>query len=130
MREKLQEVLDTVQRTAVFAADSAAGAVRGVTDKAAQMVSAARQERQAAALREEIASLLQEVGAMIYGTHTGTPTESEVLLGKLKEIDEVYAKLDALRGDSCVRNGQRYCMKCGTPAGEKDVFCKECGARL
>lgn len=130
MREKLQEVLDTVQRTAVFAADSAAEAMRDVTGKAAQMVTAARQERQAATLRQEIDGLLQEVGAMIYATHTGTPTESEELLEKLQEIDAVYAKLDAVRGDRCVRSGQRYCMKCGTPAGEKDVFCKECGARL
>ena len=34
---------------------------------------------------------LRQVGEMIYATHTGTPTESEVLLAKLQEIDALRA---------------------------------------
>ena len=34
---------------------------------------------------------LQELGELLYATHTGTPTESEVLFAKMEEIDALKA---------------------------------------
>ena len=87
MNEKEQDLLDSVQRTAVQVSDAAVDAAYGVGKKAGELLSVAKLNIRLVDLRAEVNLQLLEVGEMIYATHTGSPTESEALLAKLQEID-------------------------------------------
>ena len=74
MNEKLQELLDSVQRTASQMGDVASDAAYGVGKKAEELLSVAKMNIRIAELKAQVNTSLREVGEMIYGTHTGTPT--------------------------------------------------------
>jgi len=80
--------------------------------------------------RDLLAVALREVGEMIYATHTGTLTESEVLLAKLQEIDGLRQQIDRLEREIARLQGGAVCPFCGAAARSGDVFCRECGQKL
>ena len=86
MNERLQELLDAVQRTASQVGGSAADAAYGMGKRAGELLSVAKLNIRIMDLKGAVSTALREVGEMIYATHTGTLTESEVLLAKLQEI--------------------------------------------
>ena len=80
MNERLQELLDAVQRTASQVGGSAADAAYGMGKRAGELLSVAKLNIRIMDLKGAVSTALREVGEMIYATHTGTLTESEVLL--------------------------------------------------
>ena len=130
MNERLQELLDAVQRTASQVSDTAADAAYGVGKRAGELLSVAKLNIQIMDLKGEVGAALREVGEMIYATHTGTPTESEVLLAKLQEIDALRAQIGQLKQEIARLQGGAVCPFCGAPAQKGDVFCRECGGKL
>jgi len=96
MNERLQELLDAVQRTASQVGGSAADAAYGMGKRAGELLSVAKLNIRIMDLKGAVSTALREVGEMIYATHTGTPTESEVLLAKLQEIDALRAQIGQL----------------------------------
>ena len=132
MNEKLQELLSSIQYAAGQVSDTAADAAYGVTRQAEVLLSTAKLNILAADVKAQIQSQLRTVGEIIYATHTGTPTDSDVLLAKLQEIDELNARLaelNALLGRRPEAEAPR-CAGCGAPVREGDQFCRECGAKL
>ncbi|MCI8739704.1 MAG: zinc ribbon domain-containing protein [Oscillibacter sp.] len=130
MNEKLQNLLELVQRTAWQAGDLAADAVYGAGQMADDLLSSAKLRVRAATVEGEIKGKLTEVGRMVYATHTGTPTESEDLLSKLQEIDELHAQLADIN-DALGRVPEPpVCSTCGAAIREGDAFCRECGGKL
>lgn len=129
MNEKLQNLLEMVRRTAWQAGDLAADAAYGAGRAAEDLLSAARLRVQAASVDGEITAKLTEVGRMVYATHTGTPTESEELLAKLQEIDELKARLTGINEALGRETAAEVCSNCGAALREGDVFCRECGAK-
>ena len=118
MNERLQELLDAVQRTASQVGGSAADAAYGMGKRAGELLSVAKLNIRIMDLKGAVSTALREVGEMIYATHTGTLTESEVLLAKLQERE--IARLQ----------GGAVCPFCGAAARSGDVFCRECGQKL
>ena len=132
MNEKLIDILEMVQRTAVQVGDTAADVAYGVGKRAEALLSTAKLNIRAAELKAQVNEQLKSVGEMIYATHTGTPTDSDVLLGKLQEIDELNARLaelNELLGRQTEPAAPR-CGSCGAPVREGDLFCRECGGKL
>ena len=132
MNETLQELLCAIQRTAGQGSDTAADAAYGVGKRAEALLSTAKLNIRAAELKAQVNEQLKSVGEMIYATHTGTPTDSDVLLGKLQEIDELNARLaelNELLGRQTEPAAPR-CGSCGAPVREGDLFCRECGGKL
>ena len=127
MNERLQELLDSVQRTACQVSDAAADAAYGVGKKAGALLSVAKLNIQVMDLKAEVNTQLRTVGEMIYGTHTGTPTDSDVLLAKMQEIDSLKARLRELEGDPVIH---LLCPRCGREVRPDDVYCRDCGEKL
>ena len=130
MNERLQTLLDAVQRTAcqtgAIAADGALAAAR----RAGALASSARLRLRRAGLEGRVEGCLAEIGGMVYATHTGHPTDSETLLAKLREIDALRAQIRQLEQEAAGLQGSRACPVCGTPARPGDGFCRECGEKL
>ena len=130
MNERLRDLLDSVQRTACQVSDAAADAAYGMGKRADALLSVAKLRVQITTLEGSVEGRLAEIGEMIYATHTGTPTESEVLLAKLQEIDSLYADIRRLETEIAHLQELSICPACGAPARAGDVFCRECGGKL
>lgn len=126
MNEKLAELLDTVQKTAVQASDAA----YGVGKKAGELLSVAKLRIRAATVEGSVNEAMMELGEMLYATHTGDPTDSETLLEKLREIDGLKAELAALNAQIGREQEARTCATCGAAVQDGDAFCRECGGKL
>ena len=107
MNERLQELLDAVQRTASQVGGSAADAAYGVGKKAGELLSVAKLNIRLVDLRAEVNLHLREAGEMLYATHTGQPTDSETLLAKLQEIDDLKAFIEQALQQMLNRNCTR-----------------------
>lgn len=123
--EKLGAFLSSLYEAALRAGDLAADAVYGLCAEAERQGDALKRRAQAAAVEGQMEEKLQEVGQLIYGTHTGSPADSDVLDEKLREVDALRARLDALRADMPPR-----CPACGEKVGPQDRFCGSCGGKL
>ena len=131
MTEKVQELLENVQRTASCVSDVAVDAAYGVGKKAGELLSVAKLNIRLVDLRSEVNLQLREVGEMVYATHTGNPTESETLLAKLQEIDGLKAQIAAVEAEiGRQHTAAGECPVCGTEPREGDQFCRECGEKL
>ena len=130
MNEKLYELLDTIQRTAVQAGDVAADAAYGVGKKAGELLSVAKLNIRMAELKAEVNTSLRELGEMLYATHTGNPTDSEILLAKLESIDALKAQIADLNAQIGQEQAASACPTCGAAIRDGDQFCRECGGKL
>ena len=130
MNEKLRSLLDQIQTTAIMLGDTAADAAYGVGKKAEVLLSSAKLNIKIAELRHAANREKQLVGEMIYATHTGCPTDSDVLLEKLQEIDALYAEIAQLEAQLGKTECVPACADCGAPLRADDRFCRECGAPL
>lgn len=130
MDEKLKELLDSVQRTAATAAATATDAAETVGRKASALLSVGKLNVRIMDLQGQIGLALREVGSMIYATHTGNPSDSDVLLEKLQGIDALNEQLAALRAELARARGASVCPACGAAAEKGDEFCRSCGAKL
>lgn len=125
MNEKLNDLLDSVQQVS----DAAVNAAYGAGKKAGELLSVAKLNIRIVETRADVNTALKEVGEMLYATHTGHPTDSEVLQAKLEEIDELKAKIDGMEEELKKDKGP-VCPTCGAPVGETDAFCGTCGGKL
>ena len=130
MNETLQELLCAIQRTAGQVSDTAADAAYGVGKRAEALLSTAKLNIRAAELKAQVNEQLKSVGEMIYATHTGTPTDSEILQAKLEEIDGLKAEIAALEAQIGKERAAHTCATCGAVTRDGDTFCRECGGKL
>lgn len=129
MNEKLQELLDSVQRTAVCAGDTAADAARAVGKRAGELLSVAKLNIRIVERKADVNLAFRELGELLYATHTGNPTDSDVLLAKLEEIDAMKAEIADME-TQLGREQTSDCAACGAAARQGDLFCRDCGAKL
>lgn len=128
MDERLQAILDSVQKTATTATEAA----QDMGKRATQWLSTGKLNIRVMDLKTQVDEKLREVGQMVYSTHTGSPTDSEFLLEKLREIDELNAQIRELSAEiqKAAEPDSVICPVCGTPAHKNDKFCRGCGAKL
>ena len=129
MNEKLTDILEMVQRTAVQVGDTAADVAYGVGKKTEELLSVAKLNIRIVDLKAQVNTSMREVGEMLYATHTGTPTDSEILQAKLEEIDSLKAEVAAVEGQSGKERASHSCSTCGAVTRDGDTFCRECGGQ-
>ena len=126
MNEKIYELLDAVCKSAVTAKGVAAEAAQAVKVNAANAAYAANQvgtellanakvRMRIVELESQVNTLLRELGKLLYATHTGTPTASEVMIEKLEEIDRLNAELEILKGGLAKEDPVPTCPTCCAP---------------
>jgi len=130
MNEKMNDFLRTARAAAGQAGETAADAAYGVGKKAGELLSVAKLNIQLVDLKAGVNAAMRELGELLYATHTGTPTESEVLQAKLEEIDALKAQIAALEKQLGKEQPQKTCDTCGAPTKEGDAFCRTCGDQL
>ena len=130
MNEKLTDILEMVQRTAMQVGDTAADVAYGVGKKTEELLSVAKLNIRVAELKAEVNTSLRELGEMLYATHTGNPTDSEILLAKLESIDALKAQIADLNAQIGREQAASACPTCGAAIRDGDQFCRECGGKL
>ena len=94
MDERLQELFYQVQRAAAEVGNAMGSAACAVNDKATEWIQAGKLRAQLLDLKAEVGVHLREIGELVYATHVGEPSESEVLFGKLGQIDALRGRID------------------------------------
>jgi len=130
MNEKLYELMEKVRATAVQVGSTAADAAYVVGQKAGELLSVAKANAKIAGLKADVNVALRETGELIYATHTGNPTDSDVLLAKLQEIDVLKAQIAQLEAELGKEAAPALCPTCGAEVRDGAAFCGECGGPL
>ena len=129
MNQKLSELLASVQSTAVQVSDVAVDAVYGAGRKAGELVDAARVQLRIVDRKAEVNLVLRELGEILYATHVGEPSDSEIMLAKLQEIDALKAEIAELENRLGRKPAPAICETCGAEVKENAAFCGECGEK-
>ena len=103
MNERLQELLDAVQRTASQVGGSAADAAYGMGKRAGELLSVAKLNIRIMDLKGAVSTALR---------------------------DGLRQQIDRLERESARLQGGAVCPFCGAAARSGDVFCRECGQKL
>ena len=130
MNEKLASLLEAVQRTAIQAGDVAADAAYTVGKAAGELLSVAKLNVRIMERKGAVNTALKEVGEILYATHTGNPSDSEILLAKLQEIDILKAEIAEMEAQIKREEAAHTCKTCGGTIREGAAFCGECGEKL
>lgn len=141
MNDKIYELMDIIGKNAANAKEVAAEAAQTVKANAANAAYAAGQvstellanakvRMRIVELESQVNAGLKDLGKMLYATHTGTPTESEVMIAKLEEIDQLNEELNVLKGGIAKEPPSPTCPTCCAQIQEGDEFCRECGGKL
>lgn len=141
MNEKIYELIDIACKGAANAKEVAAEAAQSVRVNAANAAYAANQagtellanakvRMKIVELEKQMNTCLQELGKMLYATHIGNPTASEVMIEKLEEIDRLNAELEILKGGIAKETPASVCPTCCAETQEGDEYCRECGGKL
>lgn len=130
MNEKLNDLLESVRRGAVRAGDVVADAAYGAGKKAGVLLSVAKLNIRIMDQKAAVHVAMREVGEMLYATHTGNPTDSEVIQAKLEEIDALKAEIASLEEQVKQAKAANTCPACGAAKQDGDAFCRDCGGKL
>ena len=125
-----KRMTDRVRGAAADAAGLALIAAQAVEQKASEAAGRARLRSELRALEEEVRLQLQAVGELVYGTHTGRPSDSEDMQEILEYIDGLYEQLEGHERALRELEGRvRFCV-CGAENPPERGFCRECGRPL
>ena len=130
MNEKLTSLLETVRRTAVQAGDVAADAAYSAGKVAGELLVVAKLNVRIMERKAAVNAALKEVGEILYATHTGSPSDSEILLAKLQEIDVLKEEIAQMQAQIKKEEEAYACQTCGSTIREGAAFCGECGEKL
>ena len=130
MDEKIRKILSCLKGKAAAVGSAAAEAAGETGSKARDMLAAGKLNLRLTELETSVLTALRHVGEMIYATHTGTPTDSDVLLEKLREIDDLHAQIAQVKREIAAAKRIPVCGVCGRVGEKGDRYCRDCGCRL
>lgn len=129
MSNKFNEMLSVVQRTAIQVSDMAVDTVYGAGKMAGHLADAAKLRLKIVDRKAEVNTLLREIGEILYATHIGEPSDSEIMLAKLQEIDALKAEIAELEEKLGRKEKPCTCETCGAVVQKDAAYCEECGEK-
>ena len=130
MDEKILKILSCLKGKAAIVGSAAAEVAEETGAKARDMLAAGKLNLRLTELETSVLTELRHVGEMIYATHVGTPTDSDVLLEKLREIDDLHNQIAQVKREIAAAKRIPVCGVCGSVGVRGDLYCRECGQRL
>lgn len=130
MNEKLFGMLDTVRKSALQAGETASNVAYAVGKQAGAALDTAKLNMQILEKQSAVRDAFRELGEILYATHTGHPSDSDILLEKLQTIDEMKAEIAELEIAAGRASRVHLCPYCGAEVREADRYCRECGREL
>lgn len=122
-----------LQRAGDAALDAAAALREGasaVEQRAGEVFSRLRLERELHDLKEEIGLQMQAVGEMMYASHKGRPTGSGQVQEILEYVDGLHEELEAHQRELETLRGLVICSGCGEGNSAGSLYCQNCGKPL
>lgn len=101
-----------------------------VSQKTGDAVLAAKLQKRVKDLEEEIDLQLAEVGALVYATHTGNPSNTGEMQEILEYIDGLYEEIAGHERQLLLMQGFQACPACEAVNAPENAFCQECGKSL
>lgn len=128
--QPLQNLAETAKGAVLSAVSLARTGSARVTEKVSGVKDAVQLRRAIADLQEEIDLQMQAVGEMVYATHQGTPSDSQVMAQILEYVDSLYEDQETYRRQLKALQGARFCPDCGAENEKDSAFCAQCGHPL
>ena len=128
--QPLQNLAETAKGAVLSAVSLARTGSARVTEKVSGVKDAVQLRRAIADLQEEIDLQMQAVGEMVYATHRGTPSDSQVMAQILEYVDSLYEDQETYRRQLKALQGARFCPNCGAENEKDSAFCAQCGHPL
>lgn len=101
-----------------------------VKEKTGDAVLSAKLQKRVKDLEDEIDLQLAEVGALVYATHTGHPSDSGEMQEILEYIDTLYEEIAGHEYQLMLMQGWQVCPACEAMNAPENAFCQECGKSL
>jgi len=128
-QKNFYDLLEALKEGCLTAGTYALGVFGLACEGAEKLAENVKLRCQAARVEGEMDGKLMEAGEIVYATHTGSPTDSQELLEKLREIDALKARLAELN-EALGLTEEDACPACGAAVREGDRFCRVCGKKL
>ena len=129
-KEGLKRLLSRTKATASGVGEAAKTGATLVGHKTEDALLYAKLMRRVRDLEKEIDLQLAEIGALIYATHTGNPSDSQDIQEILEYIDSLYEEIDGHERQIKIMHGILFCDACGEENAATNVYCQECGQIL
>ena len=101
-----------------------------VKEKTGDAVLNAKLQKRVKDLEDEIDLQLAEVGALVYATHTGHPSDTGEMQEILEYIDTLYEEIAGHERQLMLMQGWQFCPACEAVNEPEHAFCRECGKNL
>ena len=128
--KKFYAVLDSVQKGAVKAGDTASSVAYLAGKQADAMRTSAKGNLRLARMRNELSKTFQKLGELFYEDRSGKRDHAEAITEAFQKIESLKAEITALEVEMGKAEIVRTCPICGSEAREGDAYCRECGTKL
>ena len=81
-------------------------------------------------LEDEVSLQFAEIGALIYATHTGTPTPSSDIQEILTYVDSLFEQIEGHEKQLKALDGYHICPACDGENAPEHTYCHQCGRKL
>lgn len=129
-KERLDEAARRTCEAAAQVGDAAKAGAAKAAETTENVVAMARIRLTIADLNNEKNRQLKRVGELVYATHTGDPTDSEILERALTAIDNLNEQIQKQEKELQAIRGMAVCATCGAANAADSAYCSNCGQAM
>lgn len=128
MTLKFDELIKKVRASATVAGEYASKKAAQIGEKTSDAFNAGKLNVKLFDLNTDMDVIYKEIGKIIYASHAGEDTESDVLEAKLGQADEKMAEINEIKAEIAKLSSAKKCPSCGKECENDAAFCSKCGA--
>lgn len=110
----------------------AKGAANNLGAKAGKTVDVYKLSIELSEVKTQMKAKFENIGKAVYNSMKSGDSivESRALEGEIKEIDELYCKIEALEKEIAILKDKTICKACGAVNPSDGLYCNKCGHTL